>query len=266
MDEELTDATLQRMIQTIDSEWELREATPAESGFCSVYRVIVETPSATRTHFLKASSDGNAQGISTDARILTVLQKHTSIPVPEVVGVVDDHSGVRSPFYLMDSMAGSDVPYEEVGWISDTVLRTVARQLGAYLGELHLIDAVESFGHVNSGRSQQLVGGHPSGTVQELDVVDGFESWQAYLSAWVERELERHATSQFATLTPRLESWCREQVENITDPFSPVLGRNDHGFHNLLIDPDTGEITAMLDWAYTLAVTPAFDFQFGEYR
>ncbi len=45
----------------------------------------------------------------------------------------------------------------------------------------------------------------------------------------------------------------------------PVLGRNDHGLHNLLVDPETGSVTAMLDWAYTLAVAPAYDFEFAVY-
>jgi hypothetical protein len=44
-----------------------------------------------------------------------------------------------------------------------------------------------------------------------------------------------------------------------------VLGRNDHGLHNLLLDPETGEMRAMLDWAYTLAVAPAFDLHYAEY-
>ncbi|MEF8842037.1 MAG: hypothetical protein V5A62_10485 [Haloarculaceae archaeon] len=64
---------------------------------------------------------------------------------------------------------------------------------------------------------------------------------------------------------PRLESWFEERIEEPTGPFSPVLGRNDHGLHNLLADRDTGEVTSMIDWAYTLAVPPAFDFGFAEY-
>lgn len=265
MDEELADETIRQMIQLVNPEWDIRQATPAESGFCAVYRVIVETPTSSRDCFLKASPDGDHWGISADARIMAVLQKHTSIPVPEVIGVVDDHMEVPSPFYLMDSMVGSDIAYEEVGWVSDTVLQTTARQVGAYLGELHQVGPIDSFGYVNFDTSQQLKGGRPSGTVAELDVTDGSDSWQAYLREYVERELERHATTQFAGLTPKLDSWCHEQIESLTGAVSPVLGRNDHGYHNLLINPDTGEVTAMLDWAYTLAVTPAFDFQFGSY-
>jgi hypothetical protein len=44
-----------------------------------------------------------------------------------------------------------------------------------------------------------------------------------------------------------------------------VLGRNDHGLHNLLVDEETGDLRAMLDWAYTLTVTPSFDVEYAVY-
>lgn len=265
MDEEGADVPVRQMVHVVNPGWTVREATPAARGFSSVYRVVVETVASNRDVFLKAPPDGNAWGISAEARILAVLREHTSIPVPAVIGVVDDHPTVPSPFVLTASMTGDDVAYEEVGWIPDGDLRTVARQVGAYLGELHQVDAIHSFEHVGYDTSRRLTGGRPAGTVEELTVVDGVDSWPAFLRDWIDRELERHASSRFAALTPRLESWCRERVATLTGSFSPVLSRNDHGFHNLLVDPDTGEITAILDWAYTLGVTPAFDFQFGEY-
>lgn len=257
--------TLQRMVGLVDPAWRVREATPAERGFCAVYRLAVETPTSTRACFLKASPDGTESGIPADARILAVLGEHTAIPVPEVLGVVDDHPELPAPFHLTAAMVGSDLPYEAVGRVSDSVLRTVARAVGRHLGELHRVDAVESFGYVDRARTRPLDGERPSGSVAELAVLEGVDSWPAYLRGYVGRELERHADTRFAGLTPRLEAWFEERIEGLTGPFSPVLGRNDHGFHNLLVDPGTGEVTAMLDWAYTLAVPPAFDLAFAEY-
>lgn len=262
---DLTDATLRRMLRLIEPEWELRGATPAEGGFSSVHRLVVGTPAGTEACFLKASPDGERRGIPADARVSAVLRERTSIPVPEVLGVVDDHAELPSPFYLAAPMPGEDVPYEEVGWLADGVLRTVARQVGAHLGELHSVDAVESFGYVDADGSKRLSGGRPAGTADELAVVNGNDSWRPYLRRRIEYELDRHGATRFSDLTPRLEPWCRERVEALTGPFPPVLGRNDHGFHNLLVDPDAGDVTAMLDWAYTLAVTPAFDFEYAVY-
>jgi hypothetical protein len=59
--------------------------------------------------------------------------------------------------------------------------------------------------------------------------------------------------------------WFEKRIAALSGPFRPALGRNDHGFHNLLVDPDAGRVTAQPDWAYTLAVPPAFDFEFAAY-
>lgn len=269
MGEEVAAETVRRMARAVDRAWTVRHSMAVESGFSAVYRVTVETGTTTREIYLKATPDGDGHGhghgIPTDARVTSVLGASTSIPVPEVLGVVDEHADLPAPFYVTTAMPGSEVPYEEVGWVPDAFLHTTARQLGAHLGELHGVDAVGSFGHVTHDGSRTYAGGPPSGTVADLTVDDGFDSWTSFLEAWVERELDRHASSRFSSLTPRLESWCRNRVAARTDTHGPVLGRNDHGFHNLLVDPDTGDVTAMLDWAYTLAVTPAFDLQYATY-
>lgn len=265
MNGELTAESLQRMVDLVDPTWAVTEATPAERGFCAVYRLVVETPESVEECFLKAAPEGTESGVAADARVLTVLGEHTSIPVPKVLGVVDDHPEVPSPFYLMTPMAGCDLSYERVGWLPDGDLGALARDVGAYLGELHRIDAVDSFGYVDRDPTGVLAGGRPSGTVEELTVRDGVDSWPTYLRGYAGRELERHADSRFDSLTPRLEAWCEARLDGLDGPLSPVLGRNDHGLHNLLVDPDTGEVTAMLDWAYTLAVPPAFDFEFAAY-
>jgi hypothetical protein len=54
-------------------------------------------------------------------------------------------------------------------------------------------------------------------------------------------------------------------IDDLESPFDPVLGRNDHGLHNLLVSPQTGAVTAILDWGYTLAVPAAFDIEFAVY-
>lgn len=265
MGREVASETVRRMVRAVDTGWTVRRTSAVESGFSAVHRVTVETGATTQEIFLKATPDGEEHGIPADARIMGVLGASTSIPVPEVLGVVDEHADLPAPFLCTTAVPGSEVAYEEVGWVPDSFLRTTARQIGAHLGELHGVDAVGSFGHVTHDRTRTLAGGRPSGSVADLTVADGFDSWVSFLDAWVSRELERHRSSRFASLTPRLESWCQARVADTTDTDGPVLGRNDHGFHNLLVDPDTGAVTAMLDWAYTLAVTPAFDLQYAVY-
>lgn len=144
----ISDATLEAMVHQADPTWELRTATPAERGFCTVYRVVVDGVGEPRECYQKASPDGQAWGIATEARIQAVLDRQTTIPVPEVVSGTDDHDSLPTPFYLMRGQRGEDLAYERVGRLEDDALRRLAKETGTYLGELHSVPAVERFGHV----------------------------------------------------------------------------------------------------------------------
>ena len=236
---------LWRMVDLVDPALTVTAATPATRGFCRVYRLPVEESGTIRECFLKAAPEDTEAGIGADARVLAVLDRHTSILVPEVLGAVDDHPERPSPFYLMTPMPGDELSYERVGWLPADSLETPAREVGAHLGELHGVDAVDSFGYVDRDPTRSLDGGRPSGTVADLAVRGGADSWPTCLGGYVERELERHADSRFKSLTPRLEAWCGGRLDGLDGPFSPVLGRNDHGLHNLLVEPQQGRVTAM---------------------
>lgn len=261
---EIPDATLEEMVQVVDPALDLQEAEAAERGFCSVYRVVVTGDGTTRELYLKASPDGQPWAIPTEARLQAVLVAHTSLPVPEVLGVTDAHDALPTPYYLMSALPGEDVAYERVGRLEDDALRRLARQTGSYLAELHSVPAPDSFGHVRH-EGPTLTGGRPSGDPADLTVGEPRENWPASLRERVEAELDRHADSRFSDLTPELNRWFEAGIRELHGPFEPVLGRNDHGLHNLLVDPGTGEITAMLDWGYTLVVPAAFDFEFAVY-
>lgn len=261
---ELPRDTIERMLRLVAPDLDLRSMTPAERGFCRVYRVTVTADDNTgRVLYLKATPGENDGGIPADARLLALLGE-TGIPVPEVLGVVDEHDAVPAPFYMMTAMPGSELPYERVRRLPDDSLRTLARQVGASLGDLHGLPAPDSFGHVTHDPDRSLAGGRPDGTPAML-TVDGRDTWAGFLRAWVDRELERHAASRFDGLTPALRDWCDQRLATVEEPPHPVLGRNDHGLHNLLVDEDTGDLRAMLDWAYTLTVTPSFDVEYAVY-
>lgn len=261
---DISNSELAGMVECVEPAWELREAVPVERGFCSVYRVVVARDGWTRDCYLKASPDGQAWAIPTESRLQAVLDAHTSIPVPEVYGVTDDHETLPTPYYLMGALPGQAVAYERVAQLETEVLRRLARETGGYLAELHSVPAVDKFGHVRHD-APDLSGGRPSGDPGDLTVGEPREDWSPYLRERVDHELDRHANSRFSALMPELKPWFEARIRELDGPFSPVLGRNDHGLHNLLIDPDTGEITAMLDWGYTLAVPPAFDVEFAVY-
>jgi aminoglycoside phosphotransferase (APT) family kinase protein len=260
--QDIQPSTLEAMVQLAEPAWDLDSVSRADRGFCSVYRVVVTDDE--RVVYLKASPDGEPWGIPVEARIQATLHQNTPIPVPEVLGVADDHETLPTPFYLMSAVPGEELPYEQVAYLDDERLRRVARETGRHLGALHSVPAVEQFGHVRHDGSV-LTGEPPSGNPATLTVGDAHESWPAYLRARVEEGLDRHRESQFSDLTTDLREWFEAGIRALDGPFEPVLGRNDHGLHNLLVDPADGAITGMLDWGYTLAVPPAFDFEFAVY-
>jgi aminoglycoside phosphotransferase (APT) family kinase protein len=256
---------IRRILALADPEWELREAEPVERGFSRVARLIVETPSGTRDCVLKAApEDGGGGGIPADARIMAVLDAQTAVPVPTVLAIVDEHDELPAPCYLAAAVEGTERQYSAVGWLDDDSLRTLARETGAALGQLHGLDAVDGFGLVRHA-GPTLRGDAPSGRLDSLAVPGDAASWPEMVRAYADRELDRHADSRFADLHGPLREWIDDRIEALSGPFEPALCRNDHGLHNLLVDPDSGAVTAMLDWAYTLATPPAFDLEFAVY-
>ena len=256
---EHTAGTLCRMLRAAGVDEEVASVTPTERGFSAVYRVETEA----ETLYLKAAPEGQSGGIPSEARIQAVLHEATAIPVPAVRGVVDSHESLPAPFFVMAACRGQELPYDYLTEFDDEAMRRLARDTGRYLGELHGID-VDGFGHVCHSGSE-LSGDAPSGDPTVLQADESRDDWPSYFRARAGAELNGTDESRFASVATDLRSHLEAVADDLDGPFESVLGRNDHGLHNLLVDPDTGAITAMLDWAYSLAVPPAFDFEFAVY-
>lgn len=133
-----------------------------------------------------------------------------------------------------------------MGRLADDTLERLARETGAYLAELHSVPAVDGFGHLRHD-SPALAGDRPSGDPEVLTVGDPHDNWLTHLGEYAGEELDHHDDSRFSELAPDLRRWVRVGIENLKGSVEPVLGPNDHGLYNLLVDPEMGEITAMLD-------------------
>ena len=265
-DRTLSPERVERMVRAVRPDWDVVDAALTESGYTSVYRLTVGNGDDTRECVLKASPDGESHGIDTEARLLGVVADRTACPVPDVLGAVDDRDDLSTPFFLMESMPGEAVPFRDVGTLPDSALERLARETGGYLAELHAIDAVDAFGTVDHDQSTVLRGEAPPCDVDELTVTDSSDSWPALVRRWADDELGRLGGTGFADLAPRLRETVDDRIDALSGSFSPVLGRIDHGLHNLLIDSSTGEIRGMVDWAFTLAVTRAYDLACVEYN
>jgi aminoglycoside phosphotransferase (APT) family kinase protein len=247
------------MVATVAPTWTLRDHELTDGGYLAVYRLSVDTDDGRRRVVLKASPDGDGHGIDTEARLLRMLDVHTSIPVPEVYGVVEAHDDLPVPFYLMEHVRGRTVERTEMDTVSAATLESVARSSGRYLAELHGLDAVDSYGYVTRDPETTLRGERPAAALDQFVVAGRKSSWPAQVRNWADDALKKGRDSRFADLVDDLRPVLHDHVDDLQGPFEPVLCHVDNSLENVLHDPESGEITAMLDWAFTLAATPAYD-------
>lgn len=257
--------TIDRMVRSIDRDRRVRRAAPAPGGFLPVYHLSVDAAGGTAERVLKVGRGEGAVGVAVEARVLGILREHTSIPVPRVFGAVDHHDTLPSPFFLMEAVAGTAHPRTELDRLSKDTVRRIARSTGTHLASLHAVDAVDAFGTLEPDPSRPLQGGRPTTDTGQLRVADPIASWPTYVKRSVEDPLDRLADGRFADLVPAVRSALHRRIDALSGTFRPVLGHIDNSIENVLVDPETDEITAMLDWAFTLAVTAGYDLAFVEH-
>lgn len=251
--------TVAQMIHRIDPDWAVREAELTASGQMPVYRLTIEAAGDTTEYILKASPDENRYGIDIEARLLRILRAHTSIPVPGVIGAVDTHDELPTPFFLMESVSGRNVPRKELNELSEQTIGRIATSTGKYLAELHRLNAVDTFGFLERDPTQTLNGGRPSASIDQIRVADPEKSWPTRVRGWADETLEQHSHSRFSDVTADIRPVVYEHIEQLSGPFEPVLGHIDNSIENVFFEPETGDVTALCDWAFTLAATPAYD-------
>lgn len=251
---------LTALVETLaPDDWRLTEATPASGGFNAVYHCRVGTPDGPRNCVLKASTAEGSNGIDVEARVLALLGAATSVPVPEVYGVLDTHADVPTPAFLMAHVPGRAVDRRNLASVDRETFRRVVRQAGVHLAEVHRLDAVDAFGFLERDPAVALQGERPPTTPDSLRVADPTDSWPAMVRQWADDKLDPLAETRFVDVTDEVRPILHERIDDLSGPFAPSLGHIDCQLENTLHDPDTGEVTGMIDWAFTLAVPPAYD-------
>lgn len=256
----LTDSQIERLVGRVAPGWRVTDATPADSGHHAVYYLTAATPNGRREVVLKTVPSDGGHGVAVESRIQSLLTADTAVPVPEVIGAVDTaDSGVPTPAYLMERVGGEALRRDDLGRIGEPAVRRIARQLGRHLAELHGVDAVERFGVVEAADLPSLDGGSPSADPTAIRVRDGRADWTDTVETWIDEALDGLDDGRFADLRPRVEPVLRARAEALSGPFRPALAHVDASLENHRWEPETGELTAVLDWGFTVAATPAYD-------
>lgn len=193
--------------------------------------------------------------------MLSLLEAETSVPVPRVIGAIDTHPDLPAPFFLMDRSAG--VLADEVN-LTPGMTERLARAAGRYAGEYHAIGDFERFGFLrldcdrSNPRSGVIIDGR---TLAVAD--DSARTWRAYVEDMYEGWIN-DLDDEFVDLRPELEAFIEPRLDTLDRSFASVLGHIDYKPWNVLIEPETGETTAVLDWGHATAMAPYYDLVLTE--
>lgn len=252
------EAAVEQMVRQVDPAWRVRSQDAIDAGRHRSYRVRIETAAGERDSVLKVPGE---EGFATEPRLLSVLGAETALPVPAVLGVVDDHDDMPAPFCLMTALPGRSVHKRATDTLSGGVLEGITVSSGRHLAELHSLDAVDAFGPIEVIAGDPLRGGIPSGDPELLSVPGGDRSWPAHLDRELPALCEELRGTRFETVVPEIRPRIDPLVDNLRSAgqFEPVVGRVEQSLDNLLFDPEDGTVTGLLDWEFVAGTTAAMD-------
>lgn len=259
------ESAVTRMVAAVDETWDVHETTEIEEGGNEIFRVTVETPDGTRECVLKTSAGGGG-ALDAEARVLRLLDGETSVPVPEVYGVVDDHPDLPAPFFLVEHLDGTVLP-GDASEISLDELISYVRTAGRHLGDVHSLDAFDGYGPVVAAHRvdpDEAGGTTPLAREYGLTIPEPESEWKPRLAATAESMLERLGGTRFADLVAPIRERTAEQRRRLDLSGSPVLARIDHHPANLVVDPESGAVTGVLDWGIVRTTHPEYELACAE--
>ncbi len=177
-----------------------------------------------------------AHDVIREYRVLSALQD-TPVPVPRVYAACDDPSYIGAPFYLMEYMRGDVIRADGKNFASSpTIRRLVSERMVELLAALQEVD----------WRAAGLEGfGRP----------DGYLARQ--LARWSD-QLER--TLPYTRPLPVMEkvkAWLRA---HIPESPAPTIVHGDFKLDNVMWDPASQKVIAVLDWEMSTIGDPLADF------
>lgn len=263
LDAQLPDETVRELVATLRPAWDVTGIERSDHGTDFVAFLAVETPDGPLESVLKATTADlvDPPVARSEPRFLALVGRETTVPVPEVYGYCDDHDDHPTPFYLMERVGGEN--FENRGdELSRAARERVLREAGENLAALHDLGTLPAVGTV----------GVRDGDLAVLDTEDhpahdDFRDWLLDGCEFTLDALEDGGffpsmaddRERFADLVPALREYCREAVPALPEPDPPRYCHRDYRLGNLLVDPETGETRAVLDWANALAAPPAYN-------
>lgn len=256
MTRELSDETVQRMVRCLQPTWTVHELTAITSGTDAVSFLTVETESLRKETVLKACTAVPPEDFRPEPYVQSLLETKTSVPVPHVIGAVDAHPDLPAPFFLMERCEG--VLADTVN-LTPEIRERMAHEAGRFTGEYHSAGDFDRFGPIrlDCDRSNPHAGMAVDGrTLAAADLA--MTSWRGYIQDMYEGWIH-DIDEEFRDLRPDIKAFIEPRLDTLDRSFDSVLGHIDYKPWNVLIRPESGETTAVLDWGHATAMAPYYD-------
>jgi aminoglycoside phosphotransferase (APT) family kinase protein len=175
----------------------------------------------------------SAHDVAREHRIVAALAD-SDVPVPPLVGLEQDEMVTGAPFYVMrfvDGLVVRDTGAAEQ--LEPSVRRAAGEDLVDVLGRLHAVDP-DAVGLGELGRKEDYL-------ARQL------KRWHRQLTTGRQREL------------PLLDEVHARLVADIPDQGPAALVHGDYRLDNLIVDPATGRVVAVLDWELATLGDPLAD-------
>ena len=275
----LAEDTVHGMVHAIRPSWTVERIQPTEPSTDAVYYITAETGEGSVEAVLKACTAISPADFRPEPYLCQLLDRQTSIPVPHIFGTTDIHEEYPSPFYLMECCKGQCAATIEL--TSDHITQ-IARTAGRHIGEYHTVGGFQRFGRLrlDCDVTHSQMGATIDG--RGLAVADaatderpkrdtslwpehGTSSWRVWFESlyhyWIENLDER-----FTDLRPAIEAFVEARFDTLDRSFTAVLSHIDYKYRNLLVQPETGETTAVLDWGHSSVMEPYYDLVVTEHH
>lgn len=268
IDATLPDDAVRGMVAALTDGWRVTGIERSAHGTDFVASLDVETPGGARGVVLKATTADlvPAPVARAEPRLLELVGRETPIPVPAVHGYRDAHPEYPAPFYLMDHVDGANYEDDPTA-LGPAARERVVREAGRNLAALHELGPLEACGRVGVVDGQLAVmdpADHPSyGDYREAFLAHTGDALDALLDGGYFPE-RAEKPERFADLVPGVRAFLTEAVPALPEPAPPTYCHQDYRYGNLLVDPESGETRAVLDWANLGAADPAYNIASAE--
>lgn len=266
--EQVSDSTVREMVAEIKPDWRVTAIERSQHGTDLVAILDVRTPER-RSVVLKATTADFVDPIvaRSEPRLLELVNRETTIPVPAVFGYCDDHERYPTPFYVMEYVEGEN--YEgKLAELSVTARETILREAGENLAELHELGPLPAAGKVGVQDGELCVldtEDHPRyDDFREAVLADSEETLTSLADGGFYPDLADDP-NRFVDLVPELREYVRERIPAMPTPDEPTYCHWDYRIGNLLIEPDSGTTHAVLDWANLSSAEPAYNLAQTEF-